>query len=67
MSKREPGLYVIFDGPPGPEAPRFIEVEDEIGRSVGPWDSGVDWTKEDWLSQPPTWRLGPFAKSGGEA
>ena len=36
-----PALYVdvVFDGPPGPEAPRFIEVEDEQGRSIkyGEW------------------------------
>ena len=31
-----PALYVdvVFDGPPGPEAPRFIEVEDEQGRPI---------------------------------
>jgi hypothetical protein len=30
---------IVFDGPPGPEAGRFIEVEDGNGRSVsvGEW------------------------------
>ena len=34
-----PTINIIFDGPPGPEGPRFIEVEDEHGRSVrvGRW------------------------------
>jgi len=27
-------IDVVFDGPPGPEPPRFIEVEDEQGRSI---------------------------------
>jgi hypothetical protein len=32
-------IFIIFDRPPGPEAPRFIEVEDEDGYSVsvGEW------------------------------
>lgn len=32
-------LDVVFDGPPGPEAGRFVEVEDPDGRSVsaGQW------------------------------
>jgi hypothetical protein len=25
---------VVFDGPPGPDPRRFVEVEDESGRSV---------------------------------
>jgi hypothetical protein len=30
---------IVFDGPPGPDAPRFVEVEDEWGRSIryGEW------------------------------
>jgi hypothetical protein len=35
------GVYidVVFDRMPGPEAPRFVEVEDQAGRSVrvGEW------------------------------
>lgn len=37
-------LNIIFDGPPGPEAGRFIEVETEDGRSVcaGEWSQRPD-------------------------
>ena len=30
---------IVFDGPPGPESGRFVEVENERGRSVdiGEW------------------------------
>ena len=32
-------IDIVFDGPPGPKAGRFVEVEDESGRSVdvGKW------------------------------
>jgi hypothetical protein len=32
-------IDVVFDGPPGPEPPRFVEVEDEQGKSInfGEW------------------------------
>jgi hypothetical protein len=32
-------IDVVFDGPPSPELPRFVEVEDEHGRSIrfGEW------------------------------
>lgn len=32
-------LNILFDGPPGPFSGRFVEVEDEDGRSVsvGRW------------------------------
>ena len=32
-------LQIVFDGPPGPEAGRFVEVEDSTGRSIrlGEW------------------------------
>jgi hypothetical protein len=32
-------IRILFDGPPGPESGRFIEVEDEEGKSfnAGPW------------------------------
>lgn len=38
MSKPEQ-LDIVFDGPPGPEAGRFVEVETTDGRSVrvGEW------------------------------
>jgi hypothetical protein len=30
---------IVFDGPPGPQSGRFVEVEDEDGRSIrlGEW------------------------------
>lgn len=58
MSTRAPGLYVIFDGPPGAESGRFIEVEDERGRSVGM--DGRLWEEDRWIGHPSSWRLGPF-------
>lgn len=38
------GLRIVFDGPPGPEAGRFVEVEDTEGRSVnaGEWRERTD-------------------------
>lgn len=35
----ETEYHVVFDGPPGPEAGRFVEVEDANGRSfnAGEW------------------------------
>jgi hypothetical protein len=32
-------IDVVFDGPPAPEGPRFVEVENEDGRSIdfGEW------------------------------
>lgn len=37
---------IVFDGPPGPEAPRLIDVVDEEGRSVefGEWIERPDGT-----------------------
>ena len=37
--KAEPFIDVVFDGPPGPESGRFVECEDETGRSInaGEW------------------------------
>lgn len=37
-------LRVVFDGPPGPESGRFIEVEREDGSSVsvGEWEKCND-------------------------
>lgn len=28
-------IDIVFDGPPGPTAGRFVEVEDEFGASIG--------------------------------
>jgi hypothetical protein len=32
-------IDIVFDGPPGPEPPRFVEVEDEQRKSIdfGEW------------------------------
>ena len=37
-------LHIVFDGPPGPEAGRFVEVEDAQGRSInaGAWRQRAD-------------------------
>jgi hypothetical protein len=45
-------LVLVFDGPPGPEGPRFIEAEDGRGNSInagwwreredGNWELAVD-------------------------
>ena len=53
MGTRGKTLNVIFDGPPGPEAGRFVEVEDLHGNSVtfGTW-------QED--QRTGLWRLGPI-------
>jgi hypothetical protein len=36
-------IDVVFDGPPGPNSRRFVEVEDEAGKSV---DVG-DWVERE--------------------
>lgn len=43
MSKRE--IHIVFDGPPGPTAGRFVEVEDSKGVSigVGRWEQQGDY------------------------
>lgn len=37
-------IHIVFDGPPGPEAGRFVEVEDENGKSfnAGDWRQRAD-------------------------
>jgi hypothetical protein len=39
MATELQAINVIFDGPPAPEAGRFVEVEDDAGRSlrIGEW------------------------------
>lgn len=39
-------IAFVFDGPPGPENPRFIDTEDPYGNSVGvgDWQDGGDGT-----------------------
>lgn len=50
-------IYVTFDGPPGPESGRFVEVEDAKGRGLEPIVTGAFWQEEDGSR----WVLGPFA------
>ena len=44
-------LKVVFDGPPGPESGRFIEIEKEDGLSVkaGEWEELEDGRWALWL------------------
>ena len=37
-------INIIFDGPPGPEAGRFVEVENDAGESIsiGEWSERED-------------------------
>lgn len=39
MTLKIEAINVVFDGPPAPESGRFVEVEDDSGRSiaVGEW------------------------------
>ncbi len=50
-------FYIVFDGPPGPEAAKFIEVEDAQRRSVrvGEWTAAGGGY----------WKLGPFQEVPG--
>lgn len=54
-----PRVYVICDGSPGPEPGRFVEVEDEAGRSLGPVQTGAKWELSP-HGGGRFWRLGPF-------
>jgi len=38
-------MKIRFDGPPGPEAGRFVEVEDRHGKSIsaGYWEQDADY------------------------
>ena len=47
-------IDVVFDGPPGPDGPRFIECEDQNGKSVGSDQLVVS---EDglWTIKAPAW------------
>jgi hypothetical protein len=37
-------INIVFDGPPGPEAGRFVEVETDDGESIkiGEWEERPD-------------------------
>ncbi len=56
-------VYVIFDGQPGPESPKFVELEDENGNSVGPMEVESKWERDPASSvaeRENLYRLGPF-------
>lgn len=36
-------IRIVFDGPPGPTSGRFVEVEDEHGRSI----NAGEWVERD--------------------
>lgn len=38
---KSPYIDIVFDGPPGPEAGRFVEVENALGQSI----NAGDWTQ----------------------
>jgi hypothetical protein len=44
VSRFSEELHIVFDGPPGPESGRFVEVEDAQGRSfkAGEWRERSD-------------------------
>ena len=44
--------WIVFDGPPGNESGRFVEVENEAGASI----SAAQWTNMG----NGMWKLGPF-------
>ena len=52
-------LFVRFDGPPSHDSGRFVELETEGWRSVGPEESGAHW----YLQDDGTWLLGPFSRA----
>lgn len=51
MTSEAQEVFVIFDGPPGPDAPRFVEVETPEGQGVS-----VQWHDRG----DGTWALGPI-------
>lgn len=44
MAEQEPHICIVFDGPPGPESGRFVEVETSDGKSIrlGTWRQRSD-------------------------
>lgn len=45
-------VAIVFDGPPGPDSGRFVEVEDESGASIklGEWEESKDGFWRLWIS-----------------
>jgi hypothetical protein len=57
MAASREALFVVFDGPPGPEAGRFVELETPDRRSVGA-SAGAEWAED--TDRGGLWLLGPF-------
>lgn len=56
--KKRKGLYIVFDNIPDPKGGRFVEVEDEQGRSI---DLGENYS---WKGRPDgLWEIGPFDRA----
>jgi len=57
MDRKPAAINIIFDGPPGPEGGRFIEVETDDGKSVrvGEWQQRKDgnWGLRMFILLPP--------------
>ena len=49
-------FWIVFDGPPGPESCRFVEVENDQHESRGLSSTGANWQQDSETY----WRLGPF-------
>ncbi len=60
LKLKAPDVFVVFDGPPGAESGRFVEVEDAQGKGLK--KSASEWKqRSDGL-----WALGPFKSEGTE-
>ena len=63
MSDASKHIDIVFDGPPGPEAGRFVEVEDAAGKSIriGEWIEQPD--TKTWVLRIPDPRHAPVSLS----
>lgn len=55
QKEEEEQLFIVFNGPPSADPPRFVEVENAHGEGVG----GIDWSP--WGDHG-LWALGPFKR-----
>ena len=68
-------IDIVFDGPPGPEPGRFVEVEDANGNSLrfGQWIERKDGTwvlrikREDFTDDGKDWTAQSMGQRGGKA
>ncbi len=54
---------IVFDGPPGPESGRFVEVEDTVTRASISYGEWVERDDGYWALRIPI--AGPTGKTGG--